>query len=911
MLSTINICVSGATPRLGVIGRTTQHIRNAEDLFSSSSSSSSTDDKDYKTIYYTQTLDHFNYRPDSYATFQQKYVINFRYWGGANTSAPIFAFLGEESDIDGDVAVIGFLSDHAPQFKALMVFIEHRYYGESIPFGSRKEAFRDASTLGYFNSAQALADYAEVIISLKKNLSAESSPVIVFGGSYGGMLASWFRLKYPHVAHGALASSAPILYFEDIAPKNGYYWVVSKDYREASKCCYNVIKQSWSEIDRIASKPNGLAHLSRKFKTCSPLNKSFELKDYLDSVYAESAQYNHPPKYPVTMICNAIDNTTENTDILSRVHAGVVAYMGKQKCYDMAEFVRPTETSIGWQWQTCSEMVMPIGHDGNDTMFPASPFDLNSFSSSCKSLYGVPPRPHWILNEYGGHDIKMVLQRFASNIIFSNGLRDPYSSGGVLKGISDTVVAITTTNGSHCLDLLHKSSDDPKWLVEQRTAEIKLIKGWIKEYNAMHNTKTKRKIERAMATTVVLLICALLSITVVCNTALLKRKNNLNAGFSSYAAAAAATNSQDFKTLYYAQTLDHFNYRPESYTIFRQRYIINSRYWGGANAGAPILVHLGAEEPIDGVVRRGGFLTDHAPQLKALMVYIEHRYYGESMPFGSAEVAFKNTSTLGYFNSAQALADYMEVILSLKKNLSAESSPVIVIGGSYGGMLATWFRLKYPHVAHGALASSAPILYFDDIAPKHGYYSVVSKVFSDVSKSCYNVIKHSWSEIDRIASQPNGLALLSRIFKTCSPLKESSDLKRHLEKIYTDSAQFNKPPEYPVTRICNAIDGASSSSSSILNRVYLGVVAHEGKQKCYGIGGVRGELSTPSFSEADYKGWTWQTCTEIILPLQCGNDTMFPSITFDLDGEAEFCQMIFGVTLRPHWILNEYGGRVS
>lgn len=45
------------------------------------------------------------------------------------------------------------------------------------------------------------------------------------------VLASWFRLKYPHAALGALASSAPILYFEDIAPQNGYYSIVSKDFK--------------------------------------------------------------------------------------------------------------------------------------------------------------------------------------------------------------------------------------------------------------------------------------------------------------------------------------------------------------------------------------------------------------------------------------------------------------------------------------------------------------------------------------------------------------------------------------------------------------------------------------------------------------------------------------------------------
>ena len=55
---------------------------------------------------------------------------------------------------------------------------------------------------------RALADYAILIGYLKKGVgngtvpSATSAPVIAFGGSYGGMLASWFRIKYPHVVVG-------------------------------------------------------------------------------------------------------------------------------------------------------------------------------------------------------------------------------------------------------------------------------------------------------------------------------------------------------------------------------------------------------------------------------------------------------------------------------------------------------------------------------------------------------------------------------------------------------------------------------------------------------------------------------------------------------------------------------------
>ncbi|CAI9778291.1 unnamed protein product [Fraxinus pennsylvanica] len=43
----------------------------------------------------------------------------------------------------------------------ILAFLKHRYYGNTIPFGSTEEAMRNESTHGYFNSAQAIADNAE------------------------------------------------------------------------------------------------------------------------------------------------------------------------------------------------------------------------------------------------------------------------------------------------------------------------------------------------------------------------------------------------------------------------------------------------------------------------------------------------------------------------------------------------------------------------------------------------------------------------------------------------------------------------------------------------------------------------------------------------------------------------------
>lgn len=88
------------------------------------------------------------------------------------------------------------------EFKALVVFAEHRYYGESMPYGD--QSFDTKEKLGYLTSQQAIADFVDVVKFLREGSRnhIHPNPVIAFGGSYGGMLAAWFRMKYPAVIEG-------------------------------------------------------------------------------------------------------------------------------------------------------------------------------------------------------------------------------------------------------------------------------------------------------------------------------------------------------------------------------------------------------------------------------------------------------------------------------------------------------------------------------------------------------------------------------------------------------------------------------------------------------------------------------------------------------------------------------------
>ncbi|XP_004305645.1 PREDICTED: lysosomal Pro-X carboxypeptidase-like [Fragaria vesca subsp. vesca] len=447
----------------------------------------------YTTKYFTQVLDHFNY-PKSYETFQHRYLINDTYWGGAKSNSPIFVYTGNEGNIEWFAENTGFLYETAPHFKALIIFIEHRFYGKSLPFGGKKDvAYSNATTLGYLSSTQALADYASLIIDLKKNLTATDSPVVVLGGSHGEMLAAWFRLKYPHVTIGALASSSPILNFNNITSPESFNNIITKDFMSESESCYKVIKGSWQQIKDTAKQHGGLELLQKSFKLCKNIISVDDLQNWLESAFIYTAMTDYPtpsnfmtpvPAYPVKQMCKAIDNPATGNDTFAKLYGAVTVYYnysGTTTCFDPDDNSDPHDLG-GWDWQACTEMIMQTNGNDKESIFPPSESQYKDQVSYCKEAYGVEPRPNWITTEFGGHDIKRVLRRYGSNIIFFNGLRDPWSGGGVLSNISKRIVAIVAKEGAHHVDLRFKTNEDPEWLKDVRKQEVKIIAKWISEY---------------------------------------------------------------------------------------------------------------------------------------------------------------------------------------------------------------------------------------------------------------------------------------------------------------------------------------------------------------------------------------------------------------------------------------------
>jgi pimeloyl-ACP methyl ester carboxylesterase len=155
---------------------------------------------------------------------------------------------------------------------------------------------------------------------------------------------------------------------------------------------------------------------------------------------------------------------------------------------------------------------------------------------------------------------------------------------------------------------------------------------------------------------------------------------------------------------YFDQILNHYNYANPQF--WKQRYFVNSTFY---THSGPVLLVLCGEGPCGGVPDQS-WIINLAKEVHGLVIALEHRYYGDSLPFRAASF---ETSNLKYLSSEQALRDIGFFIEEVKRNKwygVSDASKWITVGGSYSGALSAWFRGKYPHLTAGAIASSAVIL---------------------------------------------------------------------------------------------------------------------------------------------------------------------------------------------------------
>jgi lysosomal Pro-X carboxypeptidase len=375
----------------------------------------------YETAYFPQILDHFVAAESR--SFQQRYLVNRQWW---KSGGPIFFYTGNEGDITWFCNNTGFVWDIAPHYGAMVVFAEHRYYGESLPFGN--DSYKDAAHLSYLTSEQALADFAVLATALRNSIyKTPSSPLIAFGGSYGGMLAAWFRMKYPAIVQGSIAASAPIWWFQGLTPCDSAYLTITRDFSSVNPNCSDNIARSWAAIDRVAK--SDLDWIRTTFKLCSPLTSTSvdSFKSWIVDTFFNLAMVDYPypanflaplPAWPINKTCEALaTKITEDQELLTALALSLQVYYnstGSAECFNTSQDATSSLGERGWDFQACTEMVMPMcSEPGPNNMFLAMPWDFAAYSENCYLQFGVTPQEYLVEMEYGGKNISAI-----SNIVF-------------------------------------------------------------------------------------------------------------------------------------------------------------------------------------------------------------------------------------------------------------------------------------------------------------------------------------------------------------------------------------------------------------------------------------------------------------------------------------------------------------
>ena len=435
----------------------------------------------YETKWFEQNIDHFTFVNN--ATFKQRYLLNRSHW---KPGSVIFFYCGNEADVEYFARTMGLLWEIAPEFDAMIVFAEQRYQGRSLPFGMK--SLSGPKYTGYLTSSQVLADYSKLINFLKSNITgAKNSPVVAFGASLGGQYAAWLRMKYPSIVAGSIASSAPVFQFSTDCETQ--YSLVTKAFeKDGGVDCVEVIRRSWGILEKLSLNKKGRKFISKTFSLCTPLRKYqdiYQLRDKLALSYLFLSMENYPhatgtkPAWPIKAVCKNIKNVKEDDkELISDLANGLSVYFNHSKSLKCLHLPRNGKEFLGsWNYQSCTEMLYPLCSNGVQDMYYRSPWDVHAMAKICKKTWGAEPDLSRVKLQYGDRDISEH-----SNILFINGDMDPWSGGGVLYNISDSMVAINVEHGAHNYDLLFSHKEDLPSVKEARRKEKLHIQSWIRRW---------------------------------------------------------------------------------------------------------------------------------------------------------------------------------------------------------------------------------------------------------------------------------------------------------------------------------------------------------------------------------------------------------------------------------------------
>jgi len=404
-----------------------------------------------------QLIDHYN--PQDGRTFSQRYwVVDEFFSPGPN--APIFLYLCGESTCTGAPSNTSFPYQMAQRIGALLISIEHRYYGFSVPFGPES---MKTENLHYLNVEQALGDIAYFMLWFKENYTFriyDSQPWITIGGSYTGSLSAWFRNRYPHLTVGAWASSATI---EVITDWSVHSYQIYLDVSRSGPACPQTIENltKYFEHQLYETSPDVQQAFKAKFGQDALQLTNEELLYFIADSIVYKCQYGQRIE-----LCNFLTNFTDFDQLVNSTIQYFLSF-NNVRAYG-TYFIRNDtfdpemidQTQRLWNYQACSQLGwFQTASNKIPYLLTSFRINLDFFKTFCRNIFGVDvwPDAERFNIDFGGVDLR------TTNLILTNGVEDPcqWGSKNTTTG-SMTSIYVNCDTCAHCVDLYGDNSTVPR-----------------------------------------------------------------------------------------------------------------------------------------------------------------------------------------------------------------------------------------------------------------------------------------------------------------------------------------------------------------------------------------------------------------------------------------------------------------
>jgi len=412
----------------------------------------------------------------------QRFLVDDTY---ARDGAALFFFCGNEGPIDEFANFSRWVPELARDLNAHVVYAEHRFYGESLPFGASSLQPNQTQTLSV---EQAMQDYAALITHLTAPGSRlHGAKVVTFGGSYGGMLSSWMRAHYPHLVFASVASSAPVR-FDRIGPS--FFPLTTAAAAAMVPSCPGLVRAGFQAL--LASP---LPQVVEAFGLCpgaAPHRATLTL--WARNAFVTAAMGNYPYRsdlfgkglsaWPLRVACEALE--LGEAPALERLARALNTYYnasGTVACHMVPEEYRSCADQTGcgsgtslwgqaWDHEVCTQIVYFTSTNNVTDMFPPRQWSLTQLQAYCRAVWGVQPEPEWYQHLW--EEIKA-----SSRIIFTYGEIDPWRGGGVAANLSETLVVVHIPEAAHIYDLAGSHPNDTKAMTTARQQVASLLGSWL------------------------------------------------------------------------------------------------------------------------------------------------------------------------------------------------------------------------------------------------------------------------------------------------------------------------------------------------------------------------------------------------------------------------------------------------